>query len=204
MPFVESLIKAVIFSILELSNTLMSFVEQFPRRIQITLGGKPNNETKLLKSLSLGTTVNHSFLAKSHTIESRTFWRLISDKCLEPVNEVEKKEAILGNRFWSKRSFIILKVQFFLYSQQNLNKPKYLPFPGKENHLVFHQNSSRRQDNLKRMQQLCASLLRMVFQLFYRAQELFYQLTVWHFVLSEKYENIAKLLMISDLEHIKK
>ncbi|SHJ25289.1 hypothetical protein SAMN05444280_11473 [Tangfeifania diversioriginum] len=47
MPLVESKIKALIFSELELSNFLISFVEQLPRRIQITFGGNPQKATSL-------------------------------------------------------------------------------------------------------------------------------------------------------------
>jgi hypothetical protein len=65
MPLVESKINALIFSILELSNSLMSFVLQLPRRIQITFGGNPKKATRLLKSLSFVTIVNISFFANS-------------------------------------------------------------------------------------------------------------------------------------------
>ncbi len=65
MPLLESKIKALIFSVLELSRFLISFVEQLPLRIQITFGGKPKKATRLLKSLSLVTMVNPSFLANS-------------------------------------------------------------------------------------------------------------------------------------------
>ena len=78
MPLVESDINALIFSILELSNCLMSFVEQLPLRIQITFGGNPKKATRLLKSLSLVTIVNPSVLANSQTIESFAISRLRS------------------------------------------------------------------------------------------------------------------------------
>jgi hypothetical protein len=99
MPFVESKIKDLIFSILELSNPLISFVEQFPLRIQITFGGNPKNATRLLKSLSLVTIVNPSVLANSQTIELLAISRLRSIKCFDPVNDSAKIRTSLGDRF---------------------------------------------------------------------------------------------------------
>jgi hypothetical protein len=87
MPLLVSEIKALIFSILAVINSSISFVEQLPLRIQMTFGGNPKKATRLLKSLSLVTIENPSVLANSHTTESLAASRLISCKCFESLND---------------------------------------------------------------------------------------------------------------------
>lgn len=99
MSLLVSVINASIISSLELSNIMISFVEQFPRRIQMTFGGNPRKVTRSLKSLSLVTIANPSFLANSQTRESEAYSRLSSCKCFDPTNVPAKKSAGLGDKF---------------------------------------------------------------------------------------------------------
>ena len=179
MPLVESKIKALIFSELELSNFLMSFVEQLPRRIQITFGGNPQKATRLLKSLSLVTIVNSSVLANSQTTESFAKSRLRSCKCFDPTKFFAKKSASLGDRFWSNRSFIMRKVQSFLCLQHSSNMQVCLLFPNWGNHQEFLQNSFLKQGSLRHQLQLSAFPLRRVFHFFSRVLMLFFHLATW-------------------------
>ncbi len=188
MPLVESEIKALIFSMLELSNSLMSFVEQLPLRIQITFGGNQKKATKLLKSLSLVMIVNPSFLANSQTIESLAASRLSSCKCFEPANIYAKKLASLGERFWSNRSFIRRKVQSFLCLLHSSNMQGCHLFPDRENLQEFRQNSFPKQDSLIHQLQLSASPLRRVYRFFSRAPKLFFHLVTWHDNFIQKYK----------------
>ena len=123
MPLTLSLIKVEIFSRFFSMSFLISVVEQLPRLIQITLGGKPKNDTRLLKSLSFVTIVNLFDLANSQTELSTDLSRFRFCKCWEPENELAKYTASFGERFWSNSSFIMHKVQFFPYSRHNLNMP---------------------------------------------------------------------------------
>ncbi len=154
MPLTLSDIKADILSKLSSMRALISVVEQSPRCIQITFGGKPKNVTRLLKSLSFVTIVNPFDLAYSQTEVSTDLSRLISCKCLEPANLLVKWKASLGERFWSKSNFIKHRVLFVPYLRHNLSKPIYLPSQGMENRQGFLQNSFPMPNSPKRQQRL--------------------------------------------------
>lgn len=184
MPFVVSEIKDIILSKFVSSRDLMSEVEQFPRRIQITFGGKPKKKTILLKSLCFVTMVNPSFFANSQTVESFTNSRLKAFRCFEPVQVFIKWLASFGDKFWSNSNYIRNKVLFVPYLRHNLNKPKYLPFQGMGNHQEFLQNSYLKPGNLEHLPRLSACPSRMVCRFFSRIQVLFFHLVTWLIFLS--------------------
>lgn len=194
MQLVESKIKTLIFSVWELSNSMMSFVEQLPLRIQITFGGNPQKATRLLKSLSLVTIVKPSFWANSQTIESLATSRLRSYKCFEPANVFAKKTASLGERFWSNRSFIRRKVQFSLCLQHSSNRQGCLLFQDMGSLQVSLQNSSLKQDSLIHQLRLSAFPLCRVYHFFSQVPKLFFHLVTWQCFFIQKYKkNRSKL-----------
>jgi hypothetical protein len=188
MPLTLSLIKAEILSKLCSINFLMSVVEQLPRRIQITLGGKPKKDTRLLKSLSLVTIVNSFDLANSQTRVSDDLSRFRFCKCSEPANELLKYSASFGERFWSNSNLIMRRVQFFPYLQHNLNMPEYLHVQDKENHQGFPQNSSRMPNTPGHQQRLSAFPSRMVYHFFFQVPKLFFHLVTWQYFFVQKYK----------------
>jgi len=188
MPLVESKIKALILSILELSNSLMSLVEQLPRRIQITFGGNPQKATRLLKSLSLVTMVNSFDLANSQTEVSDDLSRFWLCKCCDPANELLKYSASFGERFWSNSNFIMRKVQFFPYLRHNLNMPEYLHAQDRGNHRGFPQNSSRMPNTPGYQQPLSAYPSRKVYHFFSLVPKLFFHLVTWQYFFVQKYK----------------
>ena len=196
MPLVESDIKALIISMLELSNSLMSFVVQLPRQFQITFGGNPKKATRLFKSLSFVTIVNISFLANSQTIESLATSRLRSCKCFEHANDFAKKLVSLGERFWSNRSFIRRKVQFFLCLQHSSNRQVYLLFPGRGSLQEFLQNSYLKQGSLTHQLRLFAFPSHRVYHLFSRIPKLFFHLVTWQNFFPKNTKKIEVIILI--------
>jgi hypothetical protein len=193
MPLIESKIKALIVLILELSNSLMSFVEQLPLRIQITFGGNPQKATRLLKSLSLVTIVNPSALANSQTTESFATSRLRSCKCFEPANVFAKKTVSLGGRFWSNRSFMRRKVQSFLCLQHSSNRQVCLLFPKRESLQVFLQNSFLKRGSSIHQLRLSAFPSRKVYHFFSRVPKLFFHLVTWQHFFVQKYKKNSSI-----------
>ena len=188
MPLVESKIKALILLILELSNSLMSLVEQLPRRIQITFGGNPQKATRLLKSLSLVTIVNSFDLANSQTEVSDDLSRFWLCKCCDPANELLKYSASFGERFWSNNNFITRKVQFFLCLRHSSNRQEYPPVPNRESLQEFLQNSSRMPNTPGYQQPLSAYPSRKVYHFFSRVPKLFFHLVTWQYFFVQKYK----------------
>lgn len=188
MPLTLSDINADILSKFVSMRALISVVEQLPRRIHITFGGNPKNETRLLKSLSFVTIVNSFDFAYSQTEMSNDLSWLISCKCLEPANLLVKWKASFGERFWSNSNFIKRKVLFVPYLQHNSSKPEYLPFRGMGNHQEFLQNSYLKQDNLKHQLQLSACPSRRACHFFSQILKLFFHLIAWHLILLRNYK----------------
>jgi hypothetical protein len=179
MPLSRSLINAFIVSRFSLIISRIIFVEQFPLRNQITFGGNPKNDTRLLKSLSFVTIVNPFFWANSHTEWSSEALNPISCKCWEALKYPSKYLASLGERFWSKSNFIRHKVQFFPCLRHSLNMREYLLFEDRENHQVFLHCSFLKPNTLKHHKPLFANPLYMVCRRVSRAQELFCHLVSW-------------------------
>ncbi len=179
MPLLESKINSLIFSTFELSNSLISAVEQLPLRIQIIFGGNPKKATRLLKSLSLVTIVNPSILANSQTTESSDVSSLKSIICFDPAKVFAKNTASPGDRFWSNKSFIRRKVQFFLCLQHNSNRQECLLFQEMESLPESPQNSFQKRGSPIHQRQLCAYPLHKVCRFFFQAPELFFQVATW-------------------------
>ena len=188
MPLVVSEIKDSTFPIFESCKALISFAEQFLRRIRITFGGNQKKETILLKSLFLVTMVNPSFLANSQTVESLTSSRLKSCRCFEPLNVFTRWLASFGDKFWSNSNFIRRKVLCIPYLRHNSSKPEYLPFRGMGNHQEFLQNSYLKQDNPEHRLQLSACPSRRACRFFSRILKLFFHLISWHLILLRNYK----------------
>lgn len=129
-------------------------------------------------------------LANSQTIISETLPRLKSCTCFEPANTFEKAETSLGERFWSKRSFIRQKVQSVPYLPHSLNKQVCLPFPNMENCLGFVQNSFLKPGSSARQQQLSAFPAHRVCRFFCRALRLFFHLISWYQILIRNYKKM--------------
>lgn len=179
MPLSVSLINAFIVSRFSKIIFWIIFVEQLPLRNQITFGGNPKYETRLLKSLSFVTIVNPFFRANSHTAWSSDASNPRSCRCWEALKDASKYLASFGERFWSNSNFITHKVQFFLCLRHSSNMRECLLFEDTGNHQVFLRCSYLMPNTPKHRKPLSVNPLHMVCRLVSQAQALFCHLVSW-------------------------